>query len=138
MGCDMLNVAREAMLALGCIQAQECHTGNCPSGVATQSAWLMRGLDPTDKSARLANYLATLRKELLSLGGACGVSHPSLVPLDRLAIVDPGFVVRSATEVFGYEPEWGRPTLADRAAIEGLMLERAQLGLHVDASPKAK
>ncbi len=138
MGCDMLNVAREAMLALGCIQAQECHMGNCPSGVATQSAWLMRGLDPTDKSARLANYLATLRKELLSLGGACGVSHPSLVPLDRLAIVDPGFVVRSATEVFGYEPEWGRPTLADRTAIEGLMLERAQLGLHVDASPKAK
>jgi glutamate synthase domain-containing protein 2 len=36
-GCDMINVAREAMLSIGCIQAQECHTGNCPTGVATQS-----------------------------------------------------------------------------------------------------
>jgi len=54
MGCDMISVGREAMLAIGCIQAQECHTGHCPTGVATQSKWLMRGLDPTDKSARLA------------------------------------------------------------------------------------
>ena len=43
LGCDMVNVAREAMLAVGCIQAQRCHTGHCPTGVATQSAWLMRG-----------------------------------------------------------------------------------------------
>ena len=57
LGCDMVNVAREAMMAIGCIQAQRCHTGHCPTGVATQSAWLMRGLDPTLKSARLANYL---------------------------------------------------------------------------------
>ena len=50
LGCDMINVAREAMLAIGCIQAQHCHTGHCPTGVATQNAWLMRGLDPTLKS----------------------------------------------------------------------------------------
>ena len=65
LGCDMINVAREAMLSIGCIQAQHCHTGHCPTGVATQNKWLMRGLDPTLKSARLANYLATLRKELV-------------------------------------------------------------------------
>ena len=57
LGCDMINVAREAMLSIGCIQAQRCHTGHCPTGVATQNKWLMRGLDPTLKSARLANYL---------------------------------------------------------------------------------
>ena len=38
LGVDMVNVAREAMLALGCIQAQECHTDRCPTGVATQDA----------------------------------------------------------------------------------------------------
>ena len=37
LGCDMVNVAREAMLALGCIQAQRCHNDTCPTGVATQS-----------------------------------------------------------------------------------------------------
>jgi glutamate synthase domain-containing protein 2 len=51
LGCDMVNVAREAMLSIGCIQAQRCHTWHCPTGVATQSAWLMRGLDPTYKAA---------------------------------------------------------------------------------------
>ncbi len=37
LGCDLVNVAREAMLAVGCVQAQRCHTGRCPAGVATQS-----------------------------------------------------------------------------------------------------
>ena len=102
LGCDMVNVAREAMLAIGCIQAQRCHTGHCPTGVTTQNAWLMRGLDPTHKGARLANYIVTLRKELLQISHACGVEHPSQVPLDAFEIIDPGFTARSAKEVFGY------------------------------------
>ncbi len=117
LGCDMINVAREAMLAVGCIQAQQCHTGHCPTGVATQSAWLMRGLDPTLKAARLANYLMTLRKELLALAHACGEPHPALVALDRLEIVNPGFSSRSAREVFGYQERWGMPSAEDQAAI---------------------
>ena len=50
LGCDMVNVGREAMLAIGCIQAQRCHTDRCPTGVATQNRWLMHGLDPELKS----------------------------------------------------------------------------------------
>jgi glutamate synthase domain-containing protein 2 len=42
-------VAREAMLAIGCIQAQRCHTNHCPTGVATQHPWLVRGIDPTSR-----------------------------------------------------------------------------------------
>ena len=60
LGCDMVNVAREAMMAIGCIQAQRCHTGRCPTGVATQNPWLVHGLDPELKAARLANYVLTL------------------------------------------------------------------------------
>src|SRR3954451_6453252 len=44
LGADMVNVAREAMLAVGCIQAQKCHTDHCPTGVATQDPWLSHGL----------------------------------------------------------------------------------------------
>ena len=51
LGVDTVNVGREAMLALGCIQAQKCHTDRCPT-VATQNAWLSRGLDPALKSVR--------------------------------------------------------------------------------------
>src|SRR3712207_1715355 len=73
LGCDMINVGREAMLAIGCIQAQSCHTGRCPTGVATQSRWLIRGLDPDVKHARAANYLVALRAEMLSLARSTGV-----------------------------------------------------------------
>lgn len=121
LGCDMINVAREAMLAIGCIQAQRCHTGHCPTGVATQNKWLMRGLDPTMKSARLANYLMTLRKDLSSLAAACGHAHPSLVPLDQIDIVGGSSETKSARGTFGYQPGWGLPPAdeveSDRRAI---------------------
>jgi glutamate synthase domain-containing protein 2 len=120
MGCDMVAVAREAMLAIGCIQAQVCHTGRCPTGVATQNPWLVGGLDPTLKSARLANYLVTIRKYLLELARACGEVHPALVPLERIEILE-GLSSRTAREVFGYAPGWGLPGDADRAAVRDAM-----------------
>ncbi len=102
LGCDMVNVAREAMLAIGCIQAQRCHTDHCPTGVATQNRWLIRGLDPTNKANRLANYIATLRKELLQLSYACGVEHPALVSTDDMELVDQDFQSMTVTQRFGY------------------------------------
>ena len=121
LGADMVAVAREAMLAIGCIQAQRCHTGHCPTGVATQNRWLMRGLDPTSKADRLANYVMTLRKDLLRLSRACGVPHPALVTSDHIEILDDRFASTPARELFGYEPEWGHPSAADREQIPELM-----------------
>jgi len=77
MGCDIINVAREAMLSIGCIQAQKCHTGHCPTGVATQKKWLQRGLNIKDKSERCAQYIIGFRKELLQLTYASGYEHPA-------------------------------------------------------------
>jgi glutamate synthase domain-containing protein 2 len=76
MGADCINVAREAMMSIGCIQAQICHTNRCPSGVATQSKWLQNGIDPTLKSARLAQYFRTFRKEFIEITHAAGYEHP--------------------------------------------------------------
>jgi glutamate synthase domain-containing protein 2 len=113
LGCDSVSVGREAMLSIGCIQAQRCHTGRCPTGVATNSAWRQRGLDPTLKSVRAAGYLVQLRAELLELARACGQPHPALVGLDQLAYVDDRFASRSAQEIFGYEDGWGMPGASD-------------------------
>ncbi|HYG37155.1 MAG TPA: FMN-binding glutamate synthase family protein [Cytophagales bacterium] len=76
MGADLINVAREAMLSIGCIQAQICHTNNCPAGIATSRKWLQAGVDPTLKSERFFNYIKTLRKEILEITHACGYEHP--------------------------------------------------------------
>ncbi len=121
LGCDMIHVAREAMMAIGCIQAQRCHSGHCPAGVATQNRWLMRGLDPTLKADRLANYIVSFRKELLNLSNACGVAHPSLVTGAHLEILDDRFSSRNALEVFGYEKHWGMPSAEDVKKITSVM-----------------
>ncbi|MBM3659789.1 MAG: FMN-binding glutamate synthase family protein, partial [Actinobacteria bacterium] len=121
LGCDGVNVGREAMLAIGCIQAQRCHTDRCPTGVATQSKHRQRGLDPTDKSVRCANYLVQLRRELLRLSRACGVVHPGLITTEQLEILDDRFGSQVARDVFGYQTGWGRPSEADRNVIAELM-----------------
>ncbi len=122
LGCDMINVGREAKLAMGCLQAQRCHTGRCPTGITTHSRWLVRGLDPGLKSVRVANYISTLRFELLRLAHACGRAHPALVPLERLEILDGRFNGSAAHEVFKYEPGWGLPSPEERVELEHLML----------------
>ncbi len=119
LGCDMVHVAREPMLSIGCIQAQRCHTGHCPAGIATQNRWLMRGLDPTHKGARLANYIVTLRKEILQLSRACGVAHPSLVTADQCEIIDEKFGSVTARELFDLAEslEYGLPSNEQRKTI---------------------
>ncbi len=125
LGCDMIGVAREAMFAIGCIQAQRCHTGHCPTGVATQNRWLMRGLEPTSKGARLANYLVTVRKELLMLSRTCGVIHPAMITSDHLEILDGRFGSTTIDELFGYREGFGLPGRDDLRAIEDLMKSEA-------------
>lgn len=121
LGADMVNVAREAMLAIGCIQAQKCHTDHCPTGVATQNAWLARGLDPQNKAHRLANYVSTLRRDLLKVSEAAGVAHPVLITADDVAMLDGDRKQTTIREVYGYEPGWGLPTPEIAAEISEIM-----------------
>ena len=121
MGCDWINVGRTAMLAVGCIQAQVCHTGRCPTGVATQNRWLMHGLDPTDKAARLANYIVTLRKEITELCHACGVVHPALITPDHFELLDDSFHTSSIKETFRLQGIPTSPAAADHEAVRKLM-----------------
>lgn len=109
LGADMVSVGREAMLAAGCIQAQRCHTGHCPTGVATQSWWLERGLDPTSKGARVGNYIVGLRRELLKVAHACGTTHPALIGPDGLAVVGQGGAMVAAHQWFGVDPDHTHP-----------------------------
>ena len=106
MGVDGIGVAREAMLAIGCVQAQKCHDGHCPTGVATQNRWLTRGLEPTDKSVRMANYVAELRHELIRLSNAMGVDHPSLVHPSQVELQVDSDHTSPVRDVFGYDPTW--------------------------------
>lgn len=72
LGADWCNAARGFMFALGCIQSLSCHTGHCPTGVATQDKLRQRALVVTDKAQRVflfhQNTLEALRELLQSAG----------------------------------------------------------------------
>ncbi|AWV96686.1 FMN-binding glutamate synthase family protein [Arcticibacterium luteifluviistationis] len=86
MGVDIINVAREALMSIGCIQAQVCHTNRCPTGIATNNKWLEAGLDPALKSVRFANYMKNLTKEIMEITHACGYEHPSQFNMDDIDV----------------------------------------------------
>ncbi|MBO6517111.1 MAG: FMN-binding glutamate synthase family protein [Bacteroidia bacterium] len=106
MGADLIYVAREAMLSIGCIQAQVCHTNRCPAGVATQSKWLQNGIDVPLKSDRFYNYAKTFRKELLELAMASGHEHPSQFEMSDIELsMGDGNDTQTLKECFGYDKE---------------------------------
>ncbi|MEM9616239.1 MAG: FMN-binding glutamate synthase family protein [Actinomycetota bacterium] len=124
LGVDMIYVGREAMLAVGCIQAQKCHTGHCPTGVATQQKWFVRGLDPTDKSLRTANYLIGVRHGLLQLANACGHAHPAQVEGTAIDLLLDGSRTESAWDHFGYDQGWRVDGAARLDGLDALMASR--------------
>jgi glutamate synthase domain-containing protein 2 len=137
LGIDLVYVAREAMLAIGCIQAQKCHTDTCPTGVATQNRWLAHGLDPELKSVRAANYIRTLRRDLLKVAEATGVEHPAMVGTDDIEILMGQTVGTPLHEIYGYARDWGFPSKADRDEVVALMAGTAPQGASASPSPTA-
>ena len=77
LGADMCNGARAMMIALGCIQALECNTNTCPTGVATQNPKLYEGLNVDDKKVRVYNYQKETIKAAIEMMAAAGIDHPS-------------------------------------------------------------
>ena len=128
LGCDMVNVGREAMMAVGCIQAQRCHTGRCPTGVATQNPRLTRGLVPDDKAPRVASYVRALRGEVLALSRSLGRVHPALIEPDQLRLLTDDFAGRPVSEVFGYVHKWRQLDPERRAEIELIARTAGALG----------
>jgi glutamate synthase domain-containing protein 2 len=76
LGADWCNAGRGFMMALGCIQAQTCHTGKCPTGVTTQDKWRQQALVVPDKAERVENFHRSTLHALQELVQAAGLSHP--------------------------------------------------------------
>ena len=133
LGVDIVNVGREAMMAIGCIQAQKCHTDHCPVGVATQNPRYTRGLDVSLKSVRAANYIRSLRRDLLKVSEAIGVVHPGLIGPRDIDLLDGTRSAVGLAQVYGYDASWPRLGPALVKEIEAIMV--AQDATHADGAP---
>ncbi|WKK81092.2 FMN-binding glutamate synthase family protein [Marivirga arenosa] len=87
LGADAVYIARGFMLSLGCIQALECHTNACPTGIATQNKRLQKALDIESAAKRVATYADALYKETQMLAESCGYDSPSQITSDDIMVV---------------------------------------------------
>jgi glutamate synthase domain-containing protein 2 len=86
-GADFVTSARGFMFSLGCIQALKCNKNTCPTGVTTHNPRLQRGLDPTDKAVKVANYCRNVVHEVETIAHSCGVNEPRLLRRYHVRIV---------------------------------------------------
>lgn len=86
-GADFVNSARGFMFSLGCIQALKCNKNTCPTGITTHNARLQKGLDPAEKSHKVANYCMNLMHEVETISHSCGVGRPRQLKRKHVRIV---------------------------------------------------
>ena len=79
LGADWCNSARGFMFSLGCIQAQACHTGQCPTGVTTQDPQRQKALVVPTKAERVYHFHQQTLMALKELVQAAGLADPSKI-----------------------------------------------------------
>ena len=84
LGADWCNAARGFMFALGCIQSQTCHTGNCPTGIATQDPLREKALVVPTKADRVYRFHQQTLMALKELVQAAGLSHPGEIDASHI------------------------------------------------------
>jgi len=109
LGADLIQVAREALLGIGCIQSQRCHTNNCPTGITTHKWWLEKGLNPEVQSKRLMRYIHSFHNELAEITHSAGYSHPSQFTMTDIEVSTGEHSTETLRDLYGYE-KWIPPS----------------------------
>ena len=111
LGADWCNSARGFMFALGCLQAQTCHTGHCPTGVTTQDPLRQKSLVVPDKADRVYNFHQQTLHALKELVQAAGVNHPTEITAHHIVRRSTDHKVKSLAQLILTQ-------LPDRALLE--------------------
>jgi glutamate synthase domain-containing protein 2 len=111
LGADWCNSARGFMFALGCLQAQTCHTGHCPTGVTTQDPLRQQSLVVPDKADRVFNFHQQTLHALQELVQAAGVNHPTEITAHHIVRRSTDHKVKSLAQLILTQ-------LPDRALLE--------------------
>ncbi|MFN8017156.1 MAG: FMN-binding glutamate synthase family protein [Acidimicrobiales bacterium] len=119
LGADWCNSARAFMLAVGCIQAQHCHTNRCPVGVATQDPRLQRAIHVPTKAERVAQFHRSTVHALAEIVAAMGLDHPNQLEPDHVVRRVSQYEVRTFGEI--------HETLRPGSLVSGDALPRFQI-----------
>lgn len=119
LGADWCNMARPFMFSLGCIQARDCASGHCPTGVATMDKRRFRAIEVKSRAVRVMNFHKNTRFAIKELLEAAGLNHPS--ELNRRHIVRrlSASQIKLADQVY--------PKVSDGALLRGEHVEDPRL-----------
>ncbi len=135
LGADWCNAARGFMFALGCIQAQSCHTDRCPTGVTTQDALRQRALVVPDKAERVRHFHRNTLAALADLVASAGLLHPQELRPEHIMVrlspfeaqplsaiydfLEPGELLRDANRLPVFRTFWRRAQAGTFALADG-------------------
>jgi len=102
LGADWCNAARAFMFSIGCVQTKKCHTGRCPTGVATQDRWRQTGLVVADKGPRVASFHRNTLRALSDYVRSAGLDHPAELEPHHLRVRMNENKVRSADGIYDF------------------------------------
>lgn len=105
LGADGCNSARAMMLSIGCIQALQCNTNTCPTGVATQNKSLIKGLVVDEKAPRAKNYHEATIHSFLELIAAAGLDSPNELGREHISKRVGMYNVHTYDEIYPYMEE---------------------------------
>ncbi len=117
LGADWCNAARGFMFALGCIQAQHCHTGACPTGVTTQDPLRQQSLVVPDKAERVYNFHRQTLHALQELVQAAGLEHPREITAHHIVRRGTDHKVKSLAQLILTQMKSGVLLDADLSAL---------------------
>jgi glutamate synthase domain-containing protein 2 len=115
-GADFINSARGFMFSLGCIQALKCNKNTCPTGITTHNKRLQKGLDPANKSVKVANFCKNMIHEVEVISHSVGVGRPRLMKRKHVRLMQSDGTSIPMDERYPYKeilPEYQPQTAAE-------------------------
>ncbi len=86
LGADAVYVASAPLIAMGCHMCQQCHTGKCNWGIATQRPDLVKRLNPEIMHERVVNLIHAWNHEIKEMLGGMGLNSIDSLRGNRLML----------------------------------------------------
>lgn len=86
LGADAVYCASAPLIALGCHQCQDCSSGRCNWGIATQRPDLTRRLNPEIAAQRVVNLIQAWNHEIQEMMGGMGINAIDSLRGNRLML----------------------------------------------------
>lgn len=86
LGADAVYCASAALIAMGCHQCQDCSSGKCNWGIATQKSELVRRLNPEIAAERVVNLVHAWNHEIQEMMGGMGINAIDSLRGNRLML----------------------------------------------------